>query len=504
MRPGLLLLFVIFLCSCVQTLEYVSISGLDENTQERLFIESFFEKNGGLWKNGLRLVSQQNEEKPQQPSLLIELVESWEYETHPENTDIIISKTFFAPMADPLEGRTNTSLSACLEGGEKLIQAEDIAPPFVALRVDGLALGDEGYPLVRNVGISIRTAKKESEKTQLEKINLIGKVSQIKKTIHVAPNPMISKLPKPFWVAAAGDFMLDPECMEIMFKEGPESVMGKTAHMIASSDIAMVNLEGVVSVKGERIEKSFNFRFAPELVRVLRGAGIDVVLHANNHVFDFGKEAFLDSLLLLSEAGIGIVGAGINDEAASEPFVFERGNYICKVFGLASFPREWNGWDGTSAAAGPNLPGMLHEERGGKDKLKIKLAKNGNSSLNVVLFHGGTPWTTEPDSSTREIYTELVAAGADLVIGSHPHLVQGFEWVLGKPVFWSLGDFVFTGEDNTIGMEEGLFIHLGFLGKNLLYLEPFALDLTHTKTDIAPVEKLKIFYTRSKKLKERE
>jgi poly-gamma-glutamate synthesis protein (capsule biosynthesis protein) len=277
--------------------------------------------------------------------------------------------------------------------------------------------------------------------------------------------------------------------------------MGRTAHILAEADLALLNLEGVVSNKGKRIEKSFTFRFAPRLAGALHDAGIDAVLHANNHVFDFGTEAFLDSLLLLKEAGVGTVGAGINDDAASEPFILERGNYVCKVFGIASFPREWNGWDGTSAAAGPDLPRMLHSRRGGRDKLKIKLVKTETPSLNIVLFHGGTPWTTEPDSSTREIYTELVAAGADLVIGSHPHLVQGFEWVLGKPVFWSLGDFVFTGADNTIGKEEGLFIRLGFLGGRLLYLEPYALKLSHTKTDIAPAEKLEGFYARSRELR---
>jgi poly-gamma-glutamate synthesis protein (capsule biosynthesis protein) len=106
-----------------------------------------------------------------------------------------------------------------------------------------------------------------------------------------------------------------------------------------------------------------------------------------------------------------------------------------------------------------------------------------------------------PGSSTRKIYTELIAAGADLVIGSHPHVVQGFEWVLGKPVFWSLGNYVFTGEDNTLGIEEGLFIHLGFLGDRLLYLEPYALSLSQTNSDIAPVEELEWFYTLSKRLR---
>jgi poly-gamma-glutamate synthesis protein (capsule biosynthesis protein) len=495
MKSGILLLFAVFFFSCGKPVEvkYVSITGSDENIPERLFLESLFEENGKLWNLGLRLVSKDTAEE--QPSLFIELFSSLEYEYEASFGDILISKTFLAPRADPLDGRTNTALDACLGGGETLIAAQDIAPPFVALRVNGLALGDENYPLVRNVGIRIRAAKEEEAKTALKKINLIADV------INSAPKPLISEMPQPFWVAAGGDLMLDQTGMDTFFKEGPGAVIGRTADIFASADIALLNLEGVVSGKGEKIEKSFNFRFVPELAGALRDAGIDAVLQANNHVFDFGKEAFLDSLLLLKEAGVGTVGAGINDEAACEPFILERGNYICKVFGIASFPREWNGWEGTSAAAGPDLPGMLHARRGGRDKLKVKLAKTETPSFNIVLFHGGTPWTTEPDSSTREIYTELVAAGADLVIGSHPHMVQGFEWVLGKPVFWSLGDLIFTGEENTVDGEEGLFIHLGFLGDRLLYLEPYALDLSPTKTDTAPAEKLEGFYALSRELR---
>jgi poly-gamma-glutamate synthesis protein (capsule biosynthesis protein) len=502
MRLWLLLFCTVLFCSCDPALEYVSITGSNEKTRERLFLESLFEENGKLWDIGLRLFSQDmaiengSRKTPLQPSLFIELYSSWEHEN--SFGDILISKTFFVPMADPLEGHTNTSLSACLEGEVEIISVEDITPPFVALRVDGLAIGDENYPLVRNTGISIRVSEeKKINKTFSEKM------SQIDEIIKAEEKPLISQMPETIWIAVGGDLMLDQKGTDTLFKEGPEAIFGKTAQMLASSDIALINLEGVVSNKGQKIEKSFNFRFVPELAGALRDAGIDVVLHANNHVFDFGKEAFLDSLTLLNQAGVGTAGAGIDDEAASEPFVLERKNYICKIFGIASFPREWNGWDGATAAAGPELPGMLHTRRGGGEKLKPKLAKDETPSLNIVLFHGGTPWTTEPDSDTREIYTEIVAAGADLVIGSHPHLIQGFEWVLGKPVFWSLGDYVFTGEDNTIGEEEGLFLHLGFWGNKLLYLEPYALELSQTKTDIAPVEELEAFYTLSKELKER-
>jgi poly-gamma-glutamate synthesis protein (capsule biosynthesis protein) len=115
-----------------------------------------------------------------------------------------------------------------------------------------------------------------------------------------------------------------------------------------------------------------------------------------------------------------------------------------------------------------------------------------------VFFHGGNEWTTVPDIRTRAIYTDLIHSGADIIIGSHPHIVQGFEWIEGKPVFWSLGNFVFAGMDNTGGGDRGLFLRLGFLGTALVYIEPYPLALSGPRTEIAPMENLKDFYALSK------
>jgi len=362
---------------------------------------------------------------------------------------------FIVPKEHYLAGRTNTTLAACRSGKEKLVPVEEIAPPYIALRVDGLALGDEGYPL-----------SDTSEVT---------------------------------WIAVGGDTMLDRGASEILFREGPIGIFGGTAEMLASSDLTLINLEGVISSRGERVQKSFNFRFVPEIAEALKNAGIDAVLHANNHVWDYGRDAFLDSLSWLEKAGIGIAGAGVDDDAASQAFVFSKGDETFRVFGIASFPRERNGWDGVSAAAGPNLAGMLHAGRGGREKLKAGMSPN-DAPVNIVLFHGRVEWSTRPDAATRELYTDLIDAGADLVIGSHPHIVQGFEWVKGKPVFWSLGNYVFGGMENTEGGEEGLFIRLGYWRGQLVYLEPYALSLTHTRTDISPRERLGVFYARSRAL----
>jgi len=499
MKFRYLILLGAVLCGCRTAIDYVKITGGAEYGPERAFVESLFEENEKIKAMGLKLLPDNaglsSIEPAPEATLYIDFLSSWESEA--AYGDILVSRRFMVPQDNPLAGRIDTTLASCLAGKEKLVLAENIAPPFTGLRVDGLALGDEGYPLVWAVGLRVRTGEEPAQgKTRN---SLDKKLKALEKAFVDAPKPLLGSMPEIVWIVAGGDTMLERGASEILFEEGPAGIFGGTAEMLASADLALINLEGVISERGEKVKKSFNFRFVPEIAAALKNAGIDAVLHANNHVYDYGGEAFLDSLSYLSKAGIGIAGAGVDDDAASAPFVFTKGGVTFRVFGIASFPREQNGWDGVSAAAGPEEAGMLHAGKGGREKLKAKISPD-DTSFDIILFHGGVEWSIRPDAATRELYTDLIAAGADLVIGSHPHTVQGFEWISNKPVFWSLGNYVFGGMGNTTGGEEGLFIRLGYLQGRLVYLEPYPLKLSHTRTDISPREKLNVFYARSREL----
>jgi poly-gamma-glutamate synthesis protein (capsule biosynthesis protein) len=429
------------------------------------------------------------------PDLVIELVSSWEFEAPLKGP--VLSETYFVPREDVLAGRTNTSLGACLSGAETLIPLGELEPPFTALRVDGLTVEDEGYPLIRVVGFRIR--KTEGSSAEQDQVFALAEAlrSALAAAPEEAPERPGEEKPELLWIAAAGDLMTERGAGDILLREGPEGLYGGADRLFREADLRIVNLEGAISRRGTRAEKTYNFRFPPAIAGALGAAGINAVLLANNHAFDWGTEAFTDTLRYLEEAGIGVLGAGRNEEEAAAPFVFSKGSAGVHVFGIASFPREASGWDGLSAAAGPDRAGILHWRRGGGEKLRARFS---GEALDVVFFHGGQEWTSRPDSPTREFYTELVRAGADLLIGSHPHFVQGFEWVLGKPVFWSLGNFVFPGMENTGGGDEGLFIRLGFWGNRLLYLEPYPLDLSGPRTELAPPEKLARFYALSGEL----
>jgi poly-gamma-glutamate synthesis protein (capsule biosynthesis protein) len=472
-----------------------------EFAAEHDFLVKLFSQPNFQNKLGLRLASAS-------PSLIVEFKASW---TKPEG--IPVSKTWYVPREDPLAERTGTSLAACLNGRETLVTISEIAPPYTGLLVDALCVTDENYPLVRYVSIRIREAQSKDEKNP----RLPEKIAALEKTLAETPKPLVRNAPSIVWICAAGDLMLGRGAGDILIKEGAKGIFGKTADYFKRSDLNMLNVEGAISSSGTRVIKSYNFRFDPLTVPPLKAAGINAVLLANNHAFDFGETAFLDTLKHLEENGIAVLGAGRNINAAAAPFVFTKEKHApqpspkgvepevrgspleIRVFGIASYPTESSGWNGASVSATAEKAGMLFG-RSGADHLKKNIVRK-DSVLNVIFFHGGNEWTWEPDDSTRSFYTELARSGADLIIGSHPHTVQGFEWLEGKPVFWSLGNYVFAGMDETDGGEEGLLIRLGYAGKTLVYFEPVPVQLKGPRSGLGTAEQLKFFYTLSRELK---
>ncbi|GHT90937.1 hypothetical protein FACS1894140_0480 [Spirochaetia bacterium] len=503
----LLVILCLFFWSCPARpqIDYVTLNDSENFPEEAAFLRGLFENSGisGLvpLPAGVAESAFPKAETLPEPAIIIDFHESLgKASSVPDGSGgILVSQVWLVPREDPLAGRSGTTLALCTGGEETLIPLTELNPPYVTLRVDGFSVEDEDYPLVREARISIRAANSQNrERTKREQKRVDEKIAALEGLLRDSPKPLVAEAPQILWVASAGDLMLDRGASDILFREGPEGIFGGTAAFLAGSDLALVNLEGAVSSRGEKVKKSFNFRFDPKVAPALRDSGIDAVLLANNHAFDYGETAFLDTLTHLQEANIGILGAGLSDIAAALPWTFQKGGTTVQVFGLASYPRERNGWDGLNVAAEPEKPGLLHAGKGGGDRLKANFIREKADALDIVLFHGGEEWSRRPNTATRQLYTDLIQQGADLVIGSHPHVVQGFEWIEGKPVFWSLGNYVFGGMDNTEGGEEGLFIRLGFIGSRMIYLDPYPLTLTHTRTSLAPPEKLKNFYTLSK------
>ena len=212
--------------------------------------------------------------------------------------------------------------------------------------------------------------------------------------------------------------------------EGYRNVIGK-------ADFFMVNQEFPFSSRGEEApDKQFTFRLAPERVSLFSEMGIDGVTLANNHALDFGREALMDSCETLDRAGIVHTGAGGNLEAARRPVIVEqKGKRIAVIGPTRVIPTaDW--------AAGKQVPGMLAAYDMAILLEEIQKQRQENDFV-VVYVHWGIEKEEKPQDYQRSMGRQMIDAGADLVIGAHPHVLQGIEYYKGKAIVYSLGNFVF-------------------------------------------------------------
>lgn len=206
---------------------------------------------------------------------------------------------------------------------------------------------------------------------------------------------------------------------------------------ISQADIFMVNQEFPFTDRGTAAEdKQFTFRLPPHRVSILQEMGADMVTLANNHILDFGTEGLLDSCQTLEEAGIAYIGGGENLDRARELKTLEAGG---KTIGFLGTSRVYMD---ASWAAGPSHPGVFSTYDPAQALESIREAKNQCDYL-VVYVHWGVERETEPKEYQKTMGRQYIDAGADLVVGSHPHVLQNIEYYNGKPIVYSLGNFVF-------------------------------------------------------------
>lgn len=215
------------------------------------------------------------------------------------------------------------------------------------------------------------------------------------------------------------------------------------------ADIAMINNEFPYSTRGTPTAgKKFTFRADPSMVENLSIMGIDIVSLANNHAYDHGIDALLDTFDTLDEAGIAYVGAGHNIEEAMTPVYFIAGGMKIAVVSATQIERSL---PPDTKEATEDAPGVLRTLEPDKFLQVIKTAEE-NADLTICYVHWGAENTYNVDESQKELASAYVDAGADLIIGDHSHCLQGFEYVKGVPVIYSLGNFWFSSRDLDTGI----------------------------------------------------
>ncbi|MDD3172782.1 MAG: CapA family protein [Herbinix sp.] len=212
------------------------------------------------------------------------------------------------------------------------------------------------------------------------------------------------------------------------------------------ADVMMLNNEFSYSTRGTKTpDKSFTFRADPSRVDILKKMGVDIVSLANNHALDYGPDALLDTFDTLDGAGIDYVGAGENLDRAKEPIYYTIGDKKI-AFVAASrvvFAMDWYASDTGLGMIGTYDPALILES--------IKEAQ-ANSDYVVMFVHWGIERENYPVDYQRNLAKMYIDAGADAVVGCHPHVMQGFEYYKGKPIAYSLGNYWFNQSTDKSGL----------------------------------------------------
>ncbi len=255
-------------------------------------------------------------------------------------------------------------------------------------------------------------------------------------------------------ITFAGDILFDANyaIMVSLMQRGGDISRGITPEVMEemkSADIMMLNNEFPYSDRGEPTpDKAFTFRAKPSTVSYLGELGVDIVSLANNHAYDHGEEAFLDTLQTLKDAGIHYVGAGVNSEEAERPVYYIINDM--KIAFVSATQIERNEIPDTKEAT-ETTPGVFRCWNGEKLLKTVKETKE-NSDFVIVYVHWGTENQAETDWAQEKQARELVEAGADLIVGDHPHCLQRIEIIKGVPVFYSLGNFWFNSRELDTGL----------------------------------------------------
>jgi poly-gamma-glutamate synthesis protein (capsule biosynthesis protein) len=236
-----------------------------------------------------------------------------------------------------------------------------------------------------------------------------------------------------------GDIMLDRGVEYMINTEGKGDFKFpflKIANDL-ESDILFGNLEGPISDKGTKVGSIYSFRADPKAIEGLAYSGFDVLTLANNHFLDYGKLAFEDTMQRLKTEGIEYVGAGLNETEALSPVIKEINGTKIGFLAFASLgPENWKAATDTSGIA------WINEENIEKIKEIIKSTKEKVDVL-IVSLHAGEEYQTTPNQLQTSLDKAFIDAGADLVIGHHPHVVQPVEEYKTGWIAYSLGNFIF-------------------------------------------------------------
>jgi len=271
-----------------------------------------------------------------------------------------------------------------------------------------------------------------------------------------------------------GDIMLGRRVGKSLERRGdPGAVFAPLADRLASADVTVGNLESTLSRAGAPRQGGDSFAANPEVLVGLRSAGFDVLSIGNNHLGDFGPRAISHTIDRLIDGGFAIAGGGKNLDQARAPAIVERKGVrigFIATDSIGETPAASPSRAGTNRVNAPPRTGPLDRkslERVADDIRSL----DAKADIVMVMPHWGTQYTHVPEKSQRQLAGAFADAGADVVVGGHPHWVQGWETMGDATIIHSLGNFIFD-MDFMRKTQEGVFVEIISWGDRVVAIEP--------------------------------
>jgi poly-gamma-glutamate capsule biosynthesis protein CapA/YwtB (metallophosphatase superfamily) len=240
-------------------------------------------------------------------------------------------------------------------------------------------------------------------------------------------------------LAFAGDVHFAERTMALL--DSPASAFGPIAAVLKAADLAVVNLETAVTTRGTPEPKKYHFVAPAAAYEAVKAAGVDVASQGNNHALDYGPVGLADSLESARKVGVPVIGAGRDARAAFAPWVATvRGTKIAFI-AISQVHELEAGW-----AAGESKPGVAHARDRARSVAAVREAEKVADFV-VVFMHWGKEGSDCPTEEMRSLAGALSEAGADLITGTHAHLLLGDGWLGKTYVAYGLGNFLWWWND---------------------------------------------------------
>jgi poly-gamma-glutamate capsule biosynthesis protein CapA/YwtB (metallophosphatase superfamily) len=233
-----------------------------------------------------------------------------------------------------------------------------------------------------------------------------------------------------------GDVMLDRGIRAQINSKGISYFTDELQPEFSKADYAIVNLECPATDIKAPLNKKFTFRADPVWLSNLHEAGITHCIMANNHSYDQGRSGLISTAENIERAGIIPTGFGQTQKSACEPVILNKNGIEVAIFSSVTLPLE--SWMYLA-----DSPGMCQATIEDLKQAVLSFRAEHPATFIIVTLHWGVEYLPIPTSTQRMQATELIESGTDAIIGHHPHVVQTYERIKGKPVFYSIGNLIF-------------------------------------------------------------